>query len=219
MRKTTLLTLVAALALVATGCAHTPPSVKLAMDMQSGVMSVVEENTFGILDAYNAEVKAAAANRYAAEFARAEDAMERDDGSVNLEQYKKVAEAFATEIAKATSYYDDQCEAFKTKLKYQFMVAGRLRDSVKAYQEENGLDPEGATQLINSISELAVASIEAMKQAEAQEDTSSYDWDDILDLIRRRAANYVGSAVGDFVGDSVDDNISGIVSGALGGDG
>ena len=166
-------------------CATTPDSVKLASQMQAQTIQIVQENTFNVLEAHNDEVKAATLNRYAAEFSRAEEAMKDAEGRVPLDMYKQVATDFAREVEKAQAYYDTQLGNFKTKLLYQFTVAGRLNDSIIAYQNVKSFTPEDAKDLIDGLSDLATSTVKAAQTPEQPKPETSLE--DILNIIRERS--------------------------------
>ena len=184
--KTHVVMLLSALLLVA-GCATTPDAVRLVTEMQSQTIAVVQDNTFNILEAYNEEAKALSANRYAAEFASAEAALTGTDGKVDIAKYKAVALDFANELDKSNDYYDEQLLKFKTKLAYQFMVAGRLNDAIKLYQNAKTVTPETANELVDAIASLAAESISASQAAnEIESDDTANSWSNLLDIIRGR---------------------------------
>lgn len=172
------------------GCATTPPSVIRGQEMAIEAVSKVEGDSYQIIDAYNVEVKALVANRYAAEFAATEAqllAEQGNTGSVDLARYKDYSTQFAAEIEKANAFYDNLALQAKSQLGFKFGVAKNMSLAVRAYNKAAGVDPETFQQLLDASGGLASDVIDAYGAANVAKptDPSKPDWKRILDLMNK----------------------------------
>jgi len=184
--KTIAALLIALAAIYVSGCATTPAPVLRGQEMAIEAITKVEIDVNSFLDAYNTEVKALVAERYAAEFMVTEAKLlgaNGDGQSVNLTDYKKYVNEFAVEVAKADAFYDDLLANTKAQIGFKFGVAKNMALAVQAYNKATGLDPETFDQLLAGTSGLATEVLDQYGTARtAAAANKKPDWREVLKL-------------------------------------
>lgn len=175
------------LALICAGCVTTPQPVIQGQEMAIEAVTKVEGDVMAMLEAYNTEVKALVAERYAAEFMVTETALlnaSADGKSVDLAAYKKYVEQFAAEVAKADAHYDGLLQNAKAQMGFKFGVAKNLSLAVQAYNKATGLKPETFQQLLDASGSLGEHVIDVYGQSHVAKpaDPTKLDWRKVLEL-------------------------------------
>ena len=175
------------LSVVGLSCVSTPAPVIRGQEMAIEAVTKVEGDVMAMLEAYNTEIKALVAEKYAAEFIMTEASLLNssvDGTSVDLAKYKQYTTEFANEIAKADAYYDGLLQNAKAQMGFKFGVAKNLHLAVQAYNKASGISPETFQQLLDASGSLGEGVIDAYGKAHVAKpsDPTKLDWRKVLEL-------------------------------------